>query len=104
MAFAPEHITEADAYQAQRAPTAPGILYRDLLACDQFDVMSDVERITLPTLIVVGASDRMTPPKFSDYLATRLRDSTLVVIPDAGHYAQIEQPQPVADALRAWLA
>jgi pimeloyl-ACP methyl ester carboxylesterase len=103
-AFAPEHVAEADAYHAQRAPMAPGVLYRDLWACDNFDVMGEVDRITQPTLLVVGASDRMTPPKFSDYLATRLRAGTLVVIPDAGHYAQIEQPQRVADALRAWLA
>ncbi len=104
VAFAPEHAAAADAYQAQQASTAPGMLYRDLAACDQFDVMAELDRITQPTLLVVGASDRMTPPKYSDYLATRLRAGTLVVISEAGHYAQIEQPQQVADALRAWLA
>ena len=46
----------------------------------------------------------MTPPKYSEYLATQIPNATLAIIPDAGHYAQIEQPQRVADALRAWLA
>lgn len=103
MSFAEAHATEADAYQARRAPTAPGVLYRDLAACDQFDVMGELERITQPALIIVGAHDRMTPPKFAEYLHTRLRASALAVIPDAGHYAQIEQPALVASALREWL-
>lgn len=104
MSFAEDHVVQADAYQAGRAPTAPGVLYRDLAACDRFDVMAEVERITQPALLVVGAGDRMTPPKYAEYLHARLPNSALVVIPDAGHYAQIEQPQAVADALRAWLA
>lgn len=103
ISFAEEHAAEADAYHARRAPTAPGILYRDLAACNQFDVMGELERITQPTLVVVGESDRMTPPKFAEFLAARVRESTLIVIPDAGHYVQIEQPQRVADAIRAWL-
>lgn len=103
-AFDAAHAAEANAYQAERPPTAPGVLYRDLVACNQFDVMGEVTRITQPTLLIVGANDRMTPPKFSEYLAERLPAATLAIIPDAGHYAQIEQPQRVADALRAWLA
>lgn len=104
MSFAEDHVVQADAYQAGRVPTAPGVLYRDLAACNRFDVMAEVERITQPTLLVVGAGDRMTPLKYAEYLHARLPNSALVVIPDAGHYAQIEQPQAVADALRAWLA
>lgn len=104
MSFTEEHAAQAEAYGTQRAPTAPGMLYRDLAACDRFDVMVEVERITQPMLLVVGANDRMTPPKYAEYLHARLPNSTLVVIPDAGHYVQLEQPQAVAEALRAWLA
>ena len=103
MAFAEQHTEEAATFQAQRAPTASGVLYRDLAACNQFDVMGEVARITQPTLLLVGEGDRMTPPKYSEYLAAQIPNAKLVVIPDAGHYAQIEQPQRVADALRAWL-
>lgn len=104
MSFAEEHTAEADAYHASRAPTAPGILYRDLAACNQFDVMGELGRITQPTLVAVGEGDRMTPPKFAEFLAAQVRGSTIVIIPDAGHYVQIEQPQRLADAIRAWLA
>lgn len=103
-AFAEEHAEAASAYHAKRAPTAPGALYRDLSACDQFDVMAEVERISQPTLIVTGESDRMTPPKFAEFLHARLPNSALVVIPDAGHYVHIEQPERVAAAIGDWLA
>jgi pimeloyl-ACP methyl ester carboxylesterase len=103
MAFAEEHGVEAERYHAQRASAAPGMLFRDLDACNHFDVMGEVGRIAQPTLLIVGEGDRMTPPKYSEYLATQIPNSTLAIIPDAGHYAQIEQPQRVADALRAWL-
>ncbi len=87
-----------------RPPTAPGVLYRDLAACDRFDVMADVGRIAAPTLLIVGAGDLMTPPKYAEFLRGQLANSALAIIPDAGHYAQVEQPQAVADALRRWLA
>ncbi|HEY7851044.1 MAG TPA: alpha/beta hydrolase [Ktedonobacterales bacterium] len=103
-AFAAEHAAAAAAFHAQRLPTAPGALYRDLMACNQFDLMGEMARIIQPTLLIVGAGDRMTPPKFAEYLAERLPTAALAIIPDAGHYVQIEQPQRVADALRAWLA
>ncbi len=103
MAFAEGHAAEARRYHTQRAGAAPGILYRDLAACNHFDVMGEVGRITQPTLLIVGEGDRMTPPKYSEYLATQIPNATLAIIPNAGHYAQIEQPQRVADALRAWL-
>lgn len=104
VAFAGDHVAQAEAYQATRPPTAPGILYRDLAACDRFDVMADVARIAAPTLLIVGAGDLMTPPKYAEFLHGRLAKSTLEIIPDAGHYAQVEQPKAVADALRRWLA
>ena len=104
IAFAPGHEEQARTFQEARPPTAPGMLYRDLSACDAFDIMPELERITQPALMIVGEADRMTPVKYSEFLRQRLPGAGMVVIPDAGHYAQIEQPERVADALRAWLA
>lgn len=60
--------------------------------------------ITVPTLVVVGDRDTLTPP----YLAEEMRDliphATLIVIPGAGHLSTMEQPEAVTTALRAWLA
>lgn len=104
IAFAPGHEEQARAFYTARPSTAPRMLYRDLAACDEFDMMSEVERITQPALLIVGEADRMTPPKYAEFLRQRLPQSELVVIPDAGHYVQIERPEAVAGALRAWLA
>lgn len=101
--FAESHAAQAEAYHASRPPTAPGMHYRDFAACDRFDVMADVAQIVAPTLLIVGANDRMTPPKYAEFLHGQLANSALVVIPDSGHYAQLEQPQAVADAIRNWM-
>ena len=57
-----------------------------------------------PALVVCGALDRVTPPPLSEEMAALLPDGELVMVPDSGHLTPIECPQPVATALRAWLA
>jgi pimeloyl-ACP methyl ester carboxylesterase len=48
--------------------TGPNMLYRDLSACNIFDVMPLLSEIHLPTLIICGTEDRLTPVKYSEYL------------------------------------
>lgn len=87
--------------------TAPAVLHADYRACDGFDLIAEAARIDVPTLLIVGAQDRMTPPKYSEFLARTLPDARLVLVPDAGHSVMIEQPQPVNAAIRAawpWLS
>lgn len=83
---------------------AAGILYRDLLACNSFDVMTRLAELQgLPTLILCGAEERNAPVKFSEYLHTHIAGSTLNVIPGAGHYVQREKPEEVNRAIAEWL-
>ena len=95
----------AEDYQREeRAPLAgPGVLYRDLAACDAFDMMADLDRIHQPAIIITGEQDRMTPPKYAVFLKDHLANSTLAMIPNAGHFAPYEQPEAVAAALATWL-
>ena len=79
------------------------MLYRDLAACDGFDMMSELGHIAQPTLIVTGEEDRLTPPKYARFLAEHLDNAQLALLPNAGHYAQLEAPGAIADAIRAWL-
>lgn len=104
MGFAPGHEALAAGYGEAQLPTAPGMLYRDLSACDAFDAMGELGRITQPALIVVGEQDRMTPPKYAAYLRDHLPDAMMVTVPDAGHFVAVEAPDSVASALRTWLA
>lgn len=86
--------------------TPPAVLHADYSACDRFDAVAEISRIAVPTLIVVGAQDQMTPPKYAEFLARTLPQTQLVVVPGAGHSVMIEQPQPVNATIRAswrWL-
>jgi len=57
------------------------VLYGDFLACDRFDLMNEIEKIVLPTLILCGEDDQLTPLKYSQYLQSRIKGSRLEVLP-----------------------
>ncbi len=104
MGIAPDHEALVEPYLATPTPLAPLALYHDLSACDVFDVRDQLARIAQPALVVVGDSDRLTPPKYSQYLVERLPHATLVTVPGAGHYLMHEAPDALARTLREWLA
>ena len=76
----------------------PAVMLNDFLACDNFDVMDRVHEMMLPALIICGESDFMTPVKFSHYLGAKIADSSVVVVPDAGHFVIAEKPEVVNKA------
>lgn len=90
-------------YARRLKETPAGVVHGDFVACDAFDRRSDVEGIDLPSLIICGAVDRMTPVKYSEFLRDSTPRSQLAVIPDAGHMVMLEQPAAVAAAVREFL-
>lgn len=70
----------------------PEVVYKDLIACDEFDITGEVEDIRVPTLIISGDQDILTPVKYGEYLAEKIKKSTLHVICDAGHFMMKEKP------------
>lgn len=82
----------------------PQVTYGDFIACDKFDRMNDVQKLTCKTLIIVGADDRMTPLKYSQYLHEKIDGSKLVVIPDAGHSVMLEKHRLFNSAVDAFLS
>ena len=62
-----------------------------------------VKSIELPTLIVTGADDALTPLKYSEYLDREIRGSRLSVIPDAGHMVMREKPEETNRAIEAFV-
>ncbi len=81
----------------------PEILYGDYLACDRFDVMNEVEKIDLPTLILCGDEDELTPVKYSQFLHHRIKGSKLEVIPDAGHMVMMESASAFNETIREFI-
>ncbi|MFB3886956.1 MAG: alpha/beta fold hydrolase [Thermodesulfobacteriota bacterium] len=81
----------------------PEVLYGDFLACDRFDVMSEVEKIDLPTLILCGEEDRLTPVKYSQFLQNRIRHSKMEILPGAGHMVMMESPGSFNQKIKEFL-
>jgi len=74
----------------------------DYAACDAFDVMDRIGEIKQPTLIIVGSADRMTPPKYAQFLHDRIVGSRLAVVAASGHLPHIERPADVNTAIAEW--
>jgi pimeloyl-ACP methyl ester carboxylesterase len=59
--------------------------------------------IRVPTLVLCGREDAITPPEMHHEMAAAVPDATLVVLPNCGHLAPLERPGAVAAQLAAWL-
>ena len=77
----------------------PASVEQDYLACNDFDVMADVGSLAIPTLVMTGSQDRMTPPKYGRFLAENIPGAEYVAIEDAGHMLAQERPDEVAGAI-----
>ncbi len=77
---------------------------RLLPAMFAMDVQESLPSIDVPSLVVVGERDRLTPPGAAQRIAEALPNASLVVLPDAGHTAMLEAPDRFNDAVRGFLA
>ena len=87
----------------QMAETRQAVLYSDFLACDAFDAMDRVNKIRVPTLLITGSADRMTPPNRAQYLHDQMEGAELKIVEGAGHMVMIEQPDEVVELLTEFL-
>jgi non-heme chloroperoxidase len=67
------------------------------------DATPVLSTIHCPTLIVVGDQDEITPPALSEEMQRAIPGAELVVIPDAGHMSNMEQPAAFNAALARFL-
>ena len=56
------------------------------------DVVADLQHVRIPTLVVVGDRDRLTPPAHAEILLAAIPDSQLRLLPDIGHQVMQEDP------------
>jgi 3-oxoadipate enol-lactonase len=59
--------------------------------------------IDVPTTVVVGSADTLTPPSMSEAMAEAIPEADLVVLDGAGHLSNLEAPEEFAEALRTLL-
>jgi pimeloyl-ACP methyl ester carboxylesterase len=60
--------------------------------------------ITAPTLLLWGAEDKVMPQRYAQRFAAAIKaKSEVVVIPQAGHLAELDRPDAVAEAILTWM-
>jgi pimeloyl-ACP methyl ester carboxylesterase len=70
---------------------------------DRPDSTALLGEIRVPTLVVGGAEDELTPPAVMQSMARRIREGRYVEVPSAGHLCPLERPDAVNEVLRDFL-
>ena len=68
---------------------------------DSLDVLPSID---VPTLVIVGEHDQITPPEQSRLMVDRLPNARLEIVPQAGHMANIENPDEFNTALLRFIS
>jgi pimeloyl-ACP methyl ester carboxylesterase len=72
------------------------------MALSELELYDALPRLTVPTVVVAGEKDRLTPPSHARRIADELPQlERLIILPDTGHMAPIERHQEVVDVLRS---
>ncbi len=77
---------------------------RDFQSCHTFDVCDKLDKITAPTLAVVGEHDMLTPPWYHEFLAENVGDGRYAEIEGAAHLAMLETPKAFNETVLEFLA
>jgi 3-oxoadipate enol-lactonase len=101
MAITPRAIEQVRAI-ASMQPIA-GIMNAVRAMRDRPDSSDVLPAIRVPTLVIIGSEDQLTPMPLARSLAGRITGAKLVVIPGAGHISNLENPAAFTQALREFL-
>ena len=88
----------------ERMQIGPTVMLNDLLACDKFDVMTEIHTIKLPALVICGRNDELTPVKYAHYLAGHIKVSREVIVPGTAHWVLTEKPEEVNQTIESFLS
>lgn len=79
------------------------VVLNDFALCNSFDAMKEVAMLALPTLLIFGSGDPLTPPKYGEWLAAHLPYARLEIVPSNSHMFPMTQPQVVNRLLRGFV-
>jgi 3-oxoadipate enol-lactonase len=101
LADQPEVMTQCR--EMARRSSVAGIVGALRAMRERPDSTSLLSTIRVPTLVVVGAEDRATPPAVAEAMAQAIPGARCAVIPGAGHVAPLEQPLATGRVLADFL-
>ncbi|WP_366921831.1 alpha/beta hydrolase [Metallumcola ferriviriculae] len=79
------------------------LAYNDFAACQGYNVIKNLGGINVPTLVICGVDDMLTPVSLSEELRRGIPMAHLELIPEAGHMVMIERPEAVNQAITKFL-
>ncbi|WP_410645129.1 alpha/beta fold hydrolase [Amycolatopsis sp. lyj-346] len=94
---------EAHVRRMMRSAPAAGAAAALRGRAERPDYTSGLERVEVPTLVVVGSEDEFTPVSDAELIHRAIRTSTLVVIEGAGHLPNLERETEFDEALSTFL-
>ena len=97
----PDLVRNARAMMAEMSVAGLAATLRGM--AERIDSVPTLSTIDVPTLVMVGEEDTLTPPADAELMQRSIRGSKLARIPSAGHYAPFEQPGTVLKAVRPFL-
>ena len=83
--------------------TDAGIIFAQQAMASRADSVSMLPDITIPTLVLVGEEDGLTPPTVAREMAARIPGAQIEILPGAGHLSPLEAPELFNQAVRRFL-
>lgn len=80
-----------------------GLVGALIALASRMDMTESLEKISVPTLIMVGDKDKVTPPSEAEMMNSRIKKSKLVLIHGAGHLSNLENSKEFNSALLEFL-
>jgi len=82
--------------------SAPGVLYNDLNACNDYAAgLDSAGKIVCPVHVILGLNDIMAAPNAARALISALSNVRVTELPHCGHMLMSERPDQVLDAIKA---
>jgi 3-oxoadipate enol-lactonase len=97
----PDLVATARKMLSESSPAGIAAVQRGM--AERPDSVPTLKTITVPTLIMVGEEDTLTPVADAELMRQHIKDSRLEKVPRAGHYAPFEQHEFVVGKLRRFL-
>ena len=81
----------------------PEVTYNDFKICDAFDTLDKTSSIIVPSLIICGKYDQLTPVKYSQFFHDKILNSVLHIVDKAGHGVMLEKPKEVNQVIKDFI-
>ncbi len=103
----PDHHQDAELFTTLRTIMTPvggeTAVRQTRAVADRADHRVQLATLTIPTRILCGREDKVTPPELSRELADLIPGAQIEWLEQSGHMTPVEQPREVANAIRTLL-